>query len=388
MVDIEKAEDFPLRALLNEELGGFNTFEDLIDFLRELQEPFLIVDLQGKVLYSSRYMRELLVEMGFQEPPDNKQIQEYFDAEEPILKLLNAKLREGKARSRITTKVKVPASEEPKELSWIVMYPKRGSTYLLILSNDALLTIDSFRQNIINNLSHELRTPLTILKGILEYLLNPVTSNISREELEEHLKVMLEKTVDLEGLIHELLEVARLERGRFQIKKYWFPIKPLLERLVMRYSGRARKFKMRLSYEINLLKEAELLGDPARINYLVSELLDNAIKFSNEGAEITFKAYSQGDDLVIEVTDEGIGIPEMYIDRIFHPFFKGDNRPNRKTYGVGLGLFIVKQIVDGHDGEIQVLSDLGKGTTFKVRLPNLRVKSTKSSETSRDEFSS
>ena len=348
---------------------------DLVSFLLALEEPFMIL-LEETIAYISPALMELLVEMGFSSSPEGKGFGEYFGGSP--LKVKGNVSPELEGFKLASSFIKLPISNEDKELEWL-MLPLRDDmgeqpAMLLILKNDAELGIDFFRQNIVNNLSHELRTPLTILKGMLDYLLNPVAASISRDELVEHLKLMMQKTLDLEGLIHELLEIVRLERGTLKFNKYWFPIYPLMDRIASRYMGRAKKFKVKVEKRLDIPKDLEIYADAARMNYLLNELLENAVKFSLEGGSVEFNAYiDDNSELVIEVKDNGIGIPDAHIDKVFNPFFKGDNRPNRRVYGVGLGLFIVRRIVEGHDGVIELMSSEGKGTTVKVKLPQIRL---------------
>ncbi len=349
---------------------SFRDLSSLVEFLIAMDKPFLILR-DESIIFASKALRELLIEMGYNSEPHGANFREYFRTELKHYPRSSSSLEPFKF---MRTSVKLPVSEEEKEFVWLSLSLPSINGILLILKNDTELGVDCFRQNIVNNLSHELRTPLTILKGMLDYLLNPMASKMSREELVNHLKVMMQKTQELEGLIHELLEIVKLERGDLKFKKYWFPIYPLLDRLVTRYTGRAKKFKVEVFKELDIPESLEIYADAARVNYLVNELLDNALKFSLEGGKIKFKAYltDSGTELILEVIDTGIGIPEAHKDKVFNPFFRGDNRPNRRVYGVGLGLFIVRKIVEGHNGTIELYSKEGKGTRVKVTLPNVR----------------
>jgi heavy metal sensor kinase len=212
--------------------------------------------------------------------------------------------------------------------------------------------------------SHELRTPLTILRGEIELaLLTTKTSEEYRRVLESSLEEILRMT----SIINNLLTLARSDQGGFEVE---FSEVDLAE-LVKEVSGDGEALAEGKRIHVTLLKNAPLpiVGDTLRLKQLFLNLIDNAIKYTDEGGTVTISAERRNGEAVFEVHDTGIGIPPNEIDHIFDRFYRVDKARSRERGGAGLGLSIAKWIAELHRGSITVTSEANKGSTFTVHLP-------------------
>jgi two-component system, OmpR family, phosphate regulon sensor histidine kinase PhoR len=226
--------------------------------------------------------------------------------------------------------------------------------------------LENTRQEFVANVSHELRTPLSMIKGFAETLLNGAKDN---PELADRFLRTIDKHADrLAALIDDLLTISRLESGRVvlnlqPISLHKLTVK-LLEDLRVRAGERNIRFHNRVPPELGAT------ADPERLEQVIFNLVDNAIKYGRTDGNVTVGAETmKGGGLQIWVQDDGPGIPPEAIERIFERFFRVDKARSREQGGTGLGLSIVKHIVQSHGGEVRVQSEPGRGATFYLTLP-------------------
>lgn len=212
--------------------------------------------------------------------------------------------------------------------------------------------------------SHELRTPLTILRGELENLAQD--PRIS-PELADRLGSLLEETERLSKIVEGLFALSRLDAGEAQVEWVQFDLAALASATAEQMSLLAEDKKITVTREIEQPVLVE--GDRARLKQVVVNLLDNAITYTSEGGEIWIKVRADDGHAVLEVADTGIGIPADALPRVFDRFFRVDESRSRYSDGAGLGLAIVKSICNANGGEIEVESRVGRGSSFRVKLP-------------------
>jgi heavy metal sensor kinase len=215
----------------------------------------------------------------------------------------------------------------------------------------------------VSNVSHELRTPLTIVHGYLQSVLRR-QNNLTQTQKEALETAALEAEHTIR-LLQDLLDLARADSGNlhFQIK-YW-----VLNDLVAEVVGMAHNYSDR---EIKIEQQAypvEAKADFNRLKQVLLNLIDNAVKYSKPDTPITITLNKQGHQAIIEVSDQGDGIPLQHQSRIFERFYRVDESRNSATGGTGLGLSIVKTLVEGMGGSVTVRSKLGEGSVFSVALP-------------------
>jgi signal transduction histidine kinase len=235
---------------------------------------------------------------------------------------------------------------------------------LLLEQNDRLRELDRLKDEFVALVSHELRTPLTSITGYLELVLDdPELPDEQRRFLD-----VVDRNADrLLRLVSDLLLVAQIESGKLSLDPEEVDLVDLATQSVevLRPAADARGIDLRLDVD----PIPSLRGDPARLGQLLDNLVSNAVKFTESGGRVVVALGVTGEEVVLAVSDNGIGIPVAEQRRLFDRFFRASTAQDRAIEGTGLGLTIVHAIVRAHGGEIELTSDEGQGTTFRVRLP-------------------
>ena len=225
--------------------------------------------------------------------------------------------------------------------------------------------LDKVKTAVLSVVSHELRTPLATIKGYATMLLRYNT----RLEVEEKLKYLqsIDGATDrLTDLVNHLLDMSRLDAGLLRMEKAPTRVSDLLKKAV------AEACMTRKNHDIKLETSKRLPTlslDPRRIRQVIDNLIDNACKYSSTGTEILVTACRKRNELVISVSDHGVGIPESEVDRIFDRMYRLEQRLARNPTGLGLGLSLCKGLVEAHGGRIWLKSKEGKGSTFSFCIP-------------------
>jgi len=222
------------------------------------------------------------------------------------------------------------------------------------------------RSEFLGNVSHELRTPIFTLQGYLETLLNgaiddPSVNRVFIEKASSH-------AARLNALLNDLIDISRIESGEMKMSFRYFRINEFLELVINDFHQPALQRRIGLRLELGTGPEVETFGDKERLREVMSNLIDNAIKYNKEGGNVVVSTTPQEDKVIVEVADTGTGIAGEHLPRIFERFYRVDKDRSREVGGTGLGLAIVKHIVDAHGGKVEVESVVGKGTTFSFSL--------------------
>ena len=221
------------------------------------------------------------------------------------------------------------------------------------------------RQNLTADVAHELRTPLHILQGNLEGALDGVY-----QASPEYFRSMLEETRLLQRLVEDLQTLSMAESGTLDFHFQNLSVVELMEDVVTSFSGRAEEAGIALLMEAPDEREGLVVeGDWQRLDQVLGNVVNNALRYTPEGGEIRLSPALEGDSVLIKVEDSGEGIEAEDLPFVFDRFWKGDKSRSRASGGSGLGLAIARQLVTAHGGAISVESREGKGTTFTVRLP-------------------
>jgi len=228
----------------------------------------------------------------------------------------------------------------------------------------ALRELNALRTELLANVSHELRTPLAAIKGSASSLLQPDVS-FDEETLHEFLQTIDKEADRLNLLIEELLVMSRLEAGALEVKKKWHSVAEVVESIKDRLYTLVPKHRLRLLVPSNLPPVAI---DDIRIGEVLSNLVDNAAKYSDEGTQITIEAKRNGKGVIVSVTDEGIGIPPELHQKIFERFYQVEDPVLGHRAGTGLGLCICHGIIEAHGGKIWVETEPEKGAKFSFSL--------------------
>lgn len=221
-------------------------------------------------------------------------------------------------------------------------------------------------------ISHELKTPVALIKGYAQTLARPDAA-WDAETARQSLEVIEEEADRLELLINSLLDVSRIQAGGLRLERTDVQVRRLLERVAQDYRTQTDSHEIALDIPTDL---PVIYGDEERLRLVFTNLLSNAIKYSPDGGVIRIGGWQEQPQdkahpgrLVLYVADEGVGIPARELPRIFERYYRVDSSLRRETSGVGLGLFLSKAIIEAHQGEIWVRSDVNKGTTVFVALP-------------------
>jgi two-component system phosphate regulon sensor histidine kinase PhoR len=243
-----------------------------------------------------------------------------------------------------------------------------GTTGAVVLFHDIteLKRLDQVRRDFVANVSHELRTPLSILRGYIETLLdNPKTS---REELSRVLNVMERHSKRLGLLIDDLLSLAQLESSNTKLELSEVRIRELFKNVI--HDWKEKLDAKNLKVIVDLPPDAQTIwADETRLQEVLYNLLENAVKYSRENGEIRLQVERRESETVFCVSDEGVGISKDQLPRIFERFYRADKARSRELGGTGLGLAIVKHIAQLHGGRVEAESELGRGTTIRVVVP-------------------
>jgi signal transduction histidine kinase len=233
-----------------------------------------------------------------------------------------------------------------------------------------LSELSELKSNFISNISHELRTPLTHMKGYLNLLADGSLGSLESEQ-QTAIDVLQRSEMRLEQLIDDLIQFSLVSRGELSLN-----LKPISVRdLVATTTARAYKLAQarNVSLKANLSNNLPLVrADGEKISWVLLQLQDNAIKFTPQGGKVIVDAFFDGGLVTIGVTDTGIGIATDHIEEIFEPFHQLDSSDSRSYGGMGLGLALVKKIIDAHGAIIKVQSRIGEGSRFEFTLPPYR----------------
>ncbi len=218
------------------------------------------------------------------------------------------------------------------------------------------------------NISHELRTPLNAIIGFSDVLIQDLFGSLPHERHREYANLIHSSGEHLLNVVNGILDISKIEAGNFQVVPEPFEIVPVVE------SCRQMVAQLAADADITLVADLqqslpELVADRRACKQILLNLLSNAIKFTDSGGTITIGARREGEKVAFYVTDTGIGIAEADIPKLGTPFVQADSAYDRKYEGTGLGLSVVRGLVDLHDGDLRIASRLGRGTTITVRLP-------------------
>jgi len=235
----------------------------------------------------------------------------------------------------------------------------------LVEANERLRELDQAKSNFISLVSHELRTPLTAIKGFIVTLYHYDTE-ITPEKRKLYLSVLNEETDRLTRLITELLDISRIESGRIEMQ--WQPVS--VPRIVQRVFDTLTIRRGQVVLAKHFPEQfPQVIADPDKLEQVLVNLVGNALKYTPENGTVEVRGSVRGDQVVVEVYDQGPGVPFSEQEKIFDKFYRLDNEANRKSPGTGLGLPICRALINLHGGKIWVESDDGKGSRFIFTVP-------------------
>ena len=232
---------------------------------------------------------------------------------------------------------------------------------------DLLKKNEAYRKEFLQNLSHEFKTPIFAIQGYVDTLLNGALDN---KEVNTKFLNSASRNVDrLVNLVDDLDKISKLEMGQLVLTKSYFVIQDLIKEVFDSLSIKADEKQLKLSIKKGCEFPLTVFADKEKIHQVLINLIDNAIKYGRQNGEIEASVYKiDGKKILIEISDNGLGIGEEHLDRIFERFYRTDLARSRKVGGSGLGLAICKHIIEAHNQTIHVRSTIDVGTTFGFTL--------------------
>ncbi|MGA2867112.1 MAG: ATP-binding protein [Verrucomicrobiota bacterium] len=242
---------------------------------------------------------------------------------------------------------------------------RRHGTILVFHDLTRLKQLENTRKDFVANVSHELRTPLSLIQGYCETLLDGAKDN--PEVAVKFLRTIERNAERLRLLIEDLLVISELESGRLQLDLQPVPLRSVVQKVLDDFKARPQAGSVRLSSDV---PDLNVRADPRRLEQVLANLVDNAIKYGRPDGQVTVGARAaDGGQIEVFVQDDGPGLPPESLDRLFERFYRVDKARSREQGGTGLGLSIVKHIVQSHGGRVWAKSRLGHGATFFFTLP-------------------
>ncbi|MGF3073062.1 two-component system histidine kinase PnpS [Facklamia sp. P12945] len=246
-------------------------------------------------------------------------------------------------------------------------YQASEMSFLVLLYDiTEIRRLETVRSEFVANASHELRTPVTAIKGFAETLLNGALKD--KKAANKFVNIIAKESNRLEMIIEDILELSRVEKSENNLPRSSFYVDKVTENMIEFLSQKTAQKSIKVELISN--NNIALKADQYRFEQILTNLLDNAINYSDEGSQITISIKEKKKKIELTVADTGIGIPETEMDRIFERFYRVDKARSRNSGGTGLGLSIVRNLVKMMGGKIEVKSQVGVGTSFTIILPN------------------
>ncbi len=242
--------------------------------------------------------------------------------------------------------------------------------------------IEKLKDEFVSVVSHELRTPLTAIKGYTQHLIRRLerrmrdkrlatgSEPLQKEQPESYdlrsLQIIQSQSEQLERLVNDLLDLSRAQWGEMNLQYSSFYLADTLIERVQLAQVSAEEHSITLDIQA---QDSRIVADKLRVGQVIGNILDNAIRFSPQGRQVTVALKEQNNEYLVSITDQGIGVSPEYIDHIFERFYRVRNIASRQYSGIGLGLFVARAIIEAHGGQIWVESNEGLGSTFSFTLP-------------------
>lgn len=343
--------------------------EELAQTFESLTSGLVLISPEERILQINATARAV-----FEAPQDalGKNIDEVIKDSNVVLAIQQA-IRSGDS-GKVETHVVLGNSERIYETQFATVSGQdgKGIGVVAILTDvTEVRNIDRMKSSFVAMASHELRTPLTAIKGFSSTLLEGLDAEMyTKEDQREFLGIVVGECDRLRRLIDDLLNTSRIEAGESLKPNYTMvSIRTLLDKVQKVQQQATTKHTVKLEVKNEL--PALMVGDEDKLDQILTNLLNNAIKYAPNGGDVTIHAERDGDDLVIGVRDQGLGIPKDHLSKVFEKFHRVNNEDNRKIYGTGLGLFLVKHLVEAvHMGTIWCESEVGVGSDFIFRIPS------------------
>lgn len=327
-----------------------------------MSEGVLVTDADGRVVFVNPQWRQIFRLTGEIEGASVVEL-----SRQTALDRMLAETLESGESQQIEVELPAHPGRLPSTLI-LTSSPLARSSGAVVVAQDitAFLRLSEIRRDFVANVSHELKTPLSAIRGFAETLADGAKDDPKASK--RFLKRILKQCTRLEALLSDLLTLSRLEHAAGRGRKAPVDLAEIVEEVIEDVEESAAKRSLTLTSEIRSVPSID--GDAGALERMCVNLLDNAVKYNREAGEVRVRLFESSGNVILEVEDSGIGIPASSVDRLFERFYRVDKGRSRKEGGTGLGLAIVKHAANLHGGNVEVESELGRGTLFRVRLPS------------------
>ncbi|MCE4966007.1 PAS domain-containing sensor histidine kinase [Staphylococcus chromogenes] len=335
----------------------------LVTTLENIPSAVLMIDKHGNIVVANKTFYDIFNENTnvehqnyekFLHPTLKKLVVEGFRTEKPVYDQVELHLNQIHQKFFDTSCVPI-----------LTRTKKRLQGMVIVLHDiTQLKKLENLRRDFVANVSHELKTPITSIKGFTETLLDGAKND--EASLDMFLNIMLKESNRIQSLVDDLLDLSKIEQNT-ELDKHSIRLSKVAHHALEMIQPLAQDKNIELIDEIN--DNVTAMADESKMSQVIVNLLSNAVNYSPPDKTITIRVYNKERCKVIEVIDQGIGIAKEETYRIFERFYRVDKARSRDSGGTGLGLSITKHIVEGYQGTIEVESELGKGSIFRVQLP-------------------
>lgn len=339
--------------------------------MNSIHEGIQLIDNDGTIMQANQKFCEImncdnpeqLISMGYDEWSES--LKERVQSAEELIAFIQNAVHE---KNEIGISYVFELDGETKKVIQIyseslVQKGKKLGTVIVYRDITKEYEVDQMKSEFVSTVSHELRTPLSSVLGFTELML---TRELKPERQRKYLTTIHQEAFRLTSLINDFLDVQKMESGSQEFDKKYHSILPIIEDVidVQKINSKTHTFDIDVQTE-----KLSVFGDRDKLSQVFMNLISNAVKYSPKGGKVQVTLRNNENHLIIDVKDEGLGIPKTAIQNLFTKFYRVDNSDRRKIGGTGLGLAIVKEIVKAHQGDISVESSLGEGSTFTVKFP-------------------
>ena len=375
--DISKRKQAQLQLRQNE-----RTYRNLIEIL---PDGICILN-NGRYVYANKAMAKILNIkdindlIGEHKSKFSKTVPEYYES---VLDKVNSVIKYNETIPYIEDKI-IRHDDKIIDLELSVMpFEIMGDGYILKIVRDVTekkkseklklkykerVYYDKVKTEFFANMSHELKTPLNVIYGSNQLLQAQSKNKLTEENINKHINTVNQNVFRLIRLINNIIDVTKMESGFYKIKRENHNIVSIVEDIALSITDYTMQKGIELVFDTDV-EEKVIAIDPDKIERVILNLLSNAIKFTNPNGKIIVNIYDKGENIEISVKDTGVGIPKDKLDLIFDRFGQVDKTIKRNKEGSGIGLSLVKSLVEHHEGKIEVKSEFGKGSEFIITLP-------------------
>ncbi len=334
--------------------------EQLSSILSSMADGVITFDRRGKILVtnppSERFIQAWYYERGMEAREGEEVPEQINDLFRRVVNLEREQMTEIELQGRSWVVVMTPLYNQANVRGAVAVFRDMTEER----------QHDKLRKDFIANVSHELRTPISMLQGYSEAIIDDIAA--TEAEKKEIAQIIYDESLRMGRLVNELLDLARMEAGYVSLEKMEIDVDEFFNRVVRKFQGLSREREIEL--QITTPDHPVYVNaDPDRLEQVMTNLVDNAIRHTDKGGLVTVIVKDQEGGILVEVKDTGTGIPKEDLPFVFERFYKADKARTRGRSGTGLGLAIAKNIVDSHGGKISVHSKMNEGTTFSFHIP-------------------